>query len=293
LDPYNTVFGVMAIVELALIRHLDGVAAGALRAFRPLLARDDADSADLERRFTTVPWGPTAVYTLAWIGLGTIGIAADPEAHRLQGVTTPTAIVLVAFEVAINALLGVLIIKAVSHLRAVAKLHREAPGIDLLAPAPLYAFSRLTSQTALSLLFLVAILVPSLAPAYFADALDSTRTAFVASMSLLVVAAIAIFVLPLYGMHRRIALERERLQGASGARLQAILDELDRDIRGRDLSRADGLNKLIASVLAERDMLAKLPTWPWQAATLRAFVSALLLPVLVYVLARAAERVIL
>jgi len=109
----------------------------------------------------------------------------------------------------------------------------------------------------------------------------------------MVVSATAMFVLPLYGMHRRIALEKEHLQTASGARLTAVLAELDHDIRNVELARADALNKLLASVLAERDVLARLPTWPWQAATLRGFVSALILPVLVYVLARAAERVVL
>jgi hypothetical protein len=214
----------------------------------------------------------------------------DPAAHRLVGVGALSAILILAIEVAITGLLSVFALKATRHFVDVARVHREAPRIDLFDPAPLYAFSRLTSQTALGILLLLAVLIPSLAPTYFtADAATvSTRLSFISLVIGAVASATTMFVLPLYGMHRRIALEKEHLQTASGARLTAVLAELDHDVRKIDLARADALNKLLASVLAERDVLARLPTWPWQAATLRGFVSALILPVLVYVLARAA-----
>ena len=295
LTLYWSVFGLFPVAELALIRHLDRVAGEALETFKPLLERTEAEFAELKRRLTTLPAGPTAVYTVVWLGMGLGADLQDPAAHRLLGVDPLSASLIVAIEVAINGLLGVFVLKAARHLLDVARIHREAPQIDLFDPAPLYAFSRLTSQTALSILFLAGVLVPSLAPTYFmADAVaESTRLGFVSLIVGLVVFATAMFVLPLYGMHRRIATEKERLQGANGARLTAVLGELERDVRTGDLARADGLNKQLASVLAERDLLGKLPAWPWQAATLRAFVSALLLPVLVYVLARAAERVVL
>ena len=294
LDPYYlTAFGLLPVFELALIRHLDRVAIAALATFRPLLVRDERSYRDLEWRFTTAPWGLTAASTVIWIVFGLGGDVTDPAAHRFVGVGTLAAALIIAIEVAINALLGVLILKTTRQLRDVARIHREAPRIDLLVPAPLYGFSKLTSQTALGLLVVVAILVPSLAPTYYISALETTRAAFVFLVVSLVAMSTAVFVVPLYGMHRRIVLEKERLQAASGTRLTAVLAELDHDVKSGDLTRADGLNKLLASVLAERDVLARLPTWPWQAATLRAFVSALLLPVAVYVLARAAERVVL
>ena len=295
LDVYNSVFGLFPVAELVLIRHLDRVASEALVAFRPLLERSEASFHELRRRLTSTPAVGTAVFTIAWVALGLTGDVADPAAHRLAGASLASVMLILVIEIVINGLLGVFMLKAVRHFLDVARIHREAPRIDLFEPAPLYAFSRLTSQTALGMLFLLAVLVPSLAPTYFAAtaAADTTRLGFVSLIVLLVTSATGMFVLPLYGMHRRIVAEKERLQAASGSRLTAVLADLDRDVRGGDLGRADGLNKQLASVLAERDLLARLPTWPWQAATLRAFVSALILPVLVYVLARAAERIVL
>lgn len=292
LDPYYSVFGLFAVFELVLIRHLDRVAAEALIAFRPLVDRDDRGFAELLRRLTTVPPLEAVIFTLAWVIGGLLGTFNDPEAHQIAGVSAAAAALTVAIEIPINMFLGMYTLKAVHHFIDVGRMHREAPRIDLLEPAPLYGFARLTSQTALGLLLFAVVLISSLGTKYLVGA-EATRVNFVFLIALLVAGAVAMFVLPLYGMHRRIVAEKERLQGANGSRLSAVLGELEQDVRTGDLARADGLNKQLASVLAERDLLAKLPTWPWQAATLRAFVSALLLPVLVYVLARAAERVVL
>jgi hypothetical protein len=196
------------------------------------------------------------------------------------------------WESVINVTVVVLIQKIARYLRDVDRIHRQADDVNLLDPAPIYAFSRLTSQAALGLLVLIAALV-STAGAFLFTSDEATRLAVGFTYAAFAAMAISSFVLPLWGMHRRLVAEKERLQSASSVRLTALLTELDHDVAGVRLARADGLNKLLASVLSERDVLARLPTWPWQAATLRGFVSALLLPVVVYLLARAAERIVL
>jgi hypothetical protein len=57
-----------------------------------------------------------------------------------------------------------------------------------------------------------------------------------------------------------------------------------------DLARMDGLNKALASLVVERDLLARLPTWPWQPGTLGAFATAIVLPVALFLVTRALER---
>ena len=57
------------------------------------------------------------------------------------------------------------------------------------------------------------------------------------------------FVIPLLGMHRRLAAAKLRLQGAAEERLKAILGELNRDVDARDLARADALQKTLTSLL--------------------------------------------
>ena len=91
------------------------------------------------------------------------------------------------------------------------------------------------------------------------------------------------FVVPLYGLHGRLEVEKDRLQAEVEVRLKGLLAELNRDVDARDLRRADDLNKTLAPMLQQREVIARLPTWPWSTGTLRAIVTAILLPVFLFI----------
>lgn len=97
-----------------------------------------------------------------------------------------------------------------------------------------------------------------------------------------IIATIA-FVVPLYGLHGRLEVEKDRLQAEVEVRLKGLLAELNRDVDALDFRRADGLNKTLASMLQQREVIARLPTWPWSTGTLRAIVTAILLPVFLFI----------
>jgi hypothetical protein len=46
-------------------------------------------------------------------------------------------------------------------------------------------------------------------------------------------------------------------------------------------------------MLQQRDVLAKLPTWPWSTGTFRAVLSAILLPLFLFLLQALLARVLL
>ena len=100
------------------------------------------------------------------------------------------------------------------------------------------------------------------------------------------IVAIIAFVQPLYGMHGRLVAEKERLRGEAEERLKGLLAEINRDVDARDMSRADGHSKTLGILLQQRDVIAKLPTWPWSTGTLRAFVTAILLPLGLFLVQR-------
>jgi hypothetical protein len=289
-----TMIGLVPVFAIALMRHLDRVASEALDRFRPLLDATPEEVERLRYRLTVLP-RREVILVLAFVTWGTVaGAATAPGNLEIDGSSIGAAALIVAFACFTGYCYGTLTLKVVRQLVLVDRIHRQAPGVDLFNVGPLYAFSRLTSQAALGMLVIVAVLGITTARQFMlASTSELATAAMLGFYATLGVAGVAAFVLPLYGLHRRIVIEKERLQASADTRLTSLLGALHDDADGLDLSRADGLSKLLGSSFQERDVLAKLPTWPWQAATLRAFVSALLLPVLVYVLARAAERVVL
>ena len=75
-------------------------------------------------------------------------------------------------------------------------------------------------------------------------------------------------------------------------RLDTALRDLARRNETGDLGEADAVNKNINSLLAERDVLARTPTWPWAPETLRGFSTALALPIVLWLVFRLLERVL-
>ena len=231
---------------------------------------------------TTLPARQGTIAGLAGFAIVALGYVVDPPG---AGIETLHAAVLVGKFVgpgsARSALLAVLIYHTIRQLRLVSQVHALASRIDLFEPAPLYAFSNLTARTGIGLVLLIAY-------GFLVDPTINLEAAVLTGPVLVV--AVAAFVLPLRGMHQRLVVEKERLQLQADQRFKATLADLHRSVDERDLSVADGLNKTLTSLQLERDALARIPTWPWQAATLRAFVSVLLVPIMIWLIIRLLER---
>ena len=103
--------------------------------------------------------------------------------------------------------------------------------------------------------------------------------------------AVACFVLPLRGMHRRLTAEKDRALAQVTSRLEVVFvrvhERVDQDV----LADADKLNLQIASLSAEREALARVSTWPWEAATLTGFLTTLVLPALLWGIQHVLARV--
>jgi hypothetical protein len=166
------------------------------------------------------------------------------------------------------------------QLRLVSRIHREAGAIDLFDRAPVYAFSRFTAQIGLT--YLIA--------GYYTLTVNSAFQAGnvigLAVLGLVIAFGAACFVLPLWGIHGRLVGEKELLMAGVDARIRKLDDELYRRIDAGEFDGTKVISEGIAGADASRDRIARLPTWPWPPQVFRGFLSALLLPVIVYLLSR-------
>ena len=102
--------------------------------------------------------------------------------------------------------------------------------------------------------------------------------------------AIASFVLPLHGIHLRIAAEKSRALAEATSRFETLIVRLHERVDKELLADADKLNVQITGVIAEREALSRLSTWPWDPATVTGFATALLVPLLLWVITHVLER---
>ena len=88
----------------------------------------------------------------------------------------------------------------------------------------------------------------------------------------------AAFVLPLQGMHRRLQAEKQRLLAGVNARLEATISKLYDRAEQEPLEDVDRLGSLLSSLITTRDVITRLPTWPWDSGVILRFASTALLP---------------
>jgi hypothetical protein len=161
--------------------------------------------------------------------------------------------------------------------------------VDVFRPGPLHAIAALTARPG-------AILTLLLATTVVVVPITTDPVAFLVAwgpaLLLPPIIAIGAFVAPLTGAHARLEAQKDQLQDATEQRIRGLLDDLNGDVDSRDLARMDAYNKALASLLVERDILTKLPTWPWSLGTLRSFLSAILLPLTLFVLQQVLSRLI-
>lgn len=180
-------------------------------------------------------------------------------------------------------LVAVFVYHILRQLRMVSLIHASARHVSLFRLTPLYAFSGLTAQTGIGLLLLNYFSVLTDPTAFVNPPLTALRV--FASL-----VAVACFVLPLRGMHQRIAAEKARLRAETNTQLEATIQEV---LRRADTENPRGtyhLNQLMASLVTTRELLAKIPTWPWETSTLTGFITAFLLPLALRLLNMLLER---
>jgi hypothetical protein len=104
------------------------------------------------------------------------------------------------------------------------------------------------------------------------------------------VLAVACFVVPLIGIHDAIVAAKARRLATINGLLADRLGELHDRAARADLTDADQLDSQLASLRAERELVASAPTWPWDPQTLRGFSAAVIIPIVLWVVYRLLER---
>lgn len=244
---------------------------------------DDEEAARIDAALTTMPAVPAAGVGLAgaaliWIVYLTNGDLFNPMRASAGQFVVAMTVLTFSF-----ALLGVLLYHTVRQLELVSRVYGRVRNLDLFNLSPLYGFAALASRTAIAwaiALYLSLALSPEILKS------DIALGAFLLQVALV----LGTFAWPLVGIHQRIAEKKEQALAEFGESLNRVLRELSARARSMSLADADALNKLIISLVAAREVLTKVPTWPWSAGTPIAVASALLLPVGLYLVQRLAER---
>jgi hypothetical protein len=280
LPPLVTAYG------LVLLQYLDHAAVRALEVARPVLNVDEQGYRRLQYELSTMPVRSTLVATGAGVLFAVVVIFLLPDSLKMQ-TQTFTSVESSALEVLVFLLLwavwGPLTYHTVRQLRLVNHIYTECTRIDVFNLDPLYSFSWLTARTAVGLVivpYMFLVMVPSI--------MNNAVTLFMFIFNVLLGAAA--FVWPLLGAHRLIETAKKDRQRDANARFDSLAAELHRRADRGEFDGMAGLNDAMEAMQRERDVLEKIPTWPWRGETINVLSTALLLPAVLWFVTRLLER---
>lgn len=107
-----------------------------------------------------------------------------------------------------------------------------------------------------------------------------------------ILSALVTFIWPQLGMHRLQVAEQERLLDEAYRRLERTINELHQQLDDGELARMEELNFAIASLEMEVNALKKIRTWPWEPETLQLLITALALPLGLWIIQLIFERIL-
>jgi hypothetical protein len=283
----HVIDGFIPVYFLLVIHLLDDMARRALADYRPVLRRD-ADFARLTYQLTTLPWRSSLALGLVGLIAGAVYIPlllspADVESsHYMTPVSAGVDTVLSGFSGLMMWMFG---FHSLHQLRTISHIYTRHSDVSIFNAGPLYALSRVTAVTSISLLLFIYVYL-----AFYGDwQINSVSNALL--VGAIVLTAVLTFVVPLSGAQRLLRSAKNARLGAIGERLERASDALHARTDAGDFSEeADRISGTIDGLIKERDVVLKAKTWPWEPGALRAVATAVLLPIVIWLITRVLER---
>ena len=258
----------------------------ALEEFRPSLDIDDIEFIGLRLRFNTLarPWG---FLFIPAIGLTFLFMRFRPAIDapaEIAPVIRMILIVLGSITFTFLAYLMVLVIQVLKHIK---KLYDRISNINIYDLQDLYALSTLSAR--IGVFFVIAgTLSFVINIAIAGDQPQIELAVFFISLNSLM--AVIVFLLPLVGIHSKLADAKRTAERENNRRLSAALKKLHERSDRSILEEMPLIESQVGALMEFRREIEKISTWPWQPQTLRGFITAISLPIVVWLIQQLLSR---
>lgn len=283
-NPLLFLFPLWQWMPLAIMTYSKTVSRQALSTFSPLLDTEEDELKRLKYEFSTMPSRGVILSGVIWGIIYIILTYATFDAfHVSNGLGTFLSAVLV-LEGLITYMTGSAIyyysFRQLSLVNHTVKMARQ---FNLFRLDPVYAFSRVTSLIGGSWMIMLSFTL-------LVFPIQLVGGLILAILALQVVLALAAFVLPLWFVHLRLESEKLRLLAELNQWVESTSSKLHRCLDKNDLGPVTQLKDAMLGLTAERDVLNGLPTWPWLPGTLTGFLSATILPIVLFIIQLAIQK---
>lgn len=277
-EPLNILFPLWLWGPLTIMTYLDSISVAALISFKPLLDISDEEQQQLRDDFSTMPNRNVIISSIIWLMIyAALNYVTRQTFFADYGLSTLGIVFTVILGLPTFLIGSVIYYHSIRQLLLIHKTVGKVRQYNLFNLEPVYAFSQVTAKTGIAWIILLSLTLLSF-PIQLATLLTLSMYA------IQVLLAIAAFVLPVWAVHLRLEQEKRRLVGELNQRFDRTLLKLRRSIDQDELGQVSQLNDAISGLGMEREILSKIPTWPWRSGVFNGFLSAIVLPIVLWLL---------
>ena len=279
-------FPIWQWVPLVIMTYSNSVSRQALASFSPLLDLEEKELVRLKYKFSTMPARGVILGSVTWgivyiiLVYGTINpvmeyfgfgpfLATVTILEGLFAYLTGSAIYYHSF-------------RQLGLINRTVKMVRR---FNLFQLDPVYAFSRVTSFIGVSWMIMLTLTLLTF-PIQFISGL------VLVILGLQVVLGVAAFVLPLWFVHIRLRSEKLKLLSELNRQFESTITKLHGCLEKNDMGPVPHLKDALQGLSAERDVMNQIRTWPWSNSTLTGFLSATLLPIVLFIIQLVIQKLI-
>lgn len=265
---------------LSVMAYFDQRAESALQRIKPVLEVSDEQYLDFQYRLSHLPSLTSilaGVLAIAFVVFTELLGGGAYQMEALSGYPLSITLFRILYLVCWW-FFGLFIYHSIHQLRLINQIFSNHTHIHLFRLEPLYGFSNIASLTAGSLIVLpygFFLINPS---NQFSDPIS------IATYIFITLVALATFLLPQLGIHRLQVQEKERMLDEAYRHYEKILQALHLQVSEYDFEDISRVSTAFSSLEREISTIKATSTWPWQPGTLRWLFTALLLPVLLWLL---------
>ena len=277
------------VLTLALIKYLDRIAKAAALAFQPLRKHNIQEYKVQVFELLNMPartvwililFTPTLVLLSYILDLNFVSFHAKAPSSLFAEI--------LSFGIGFSPF-PIFVYHTLRQMKLVSLIHAELEDIDLFNSTPLYSFSVLTSRTGMAWVFLLSTTL--LFTIITSDSFGYLPSTLFYSITLMEIAlAVASFILPLISLHNKMENAKSLLIDGINVNMEEIIRKTGSQARKLNPSKAAVQYDLVQTIQAQHDYVSKLPTWPWNTDTLRAFLSVIILPILLSIIQTIIDR---
>ncbi len=268
---------------LGYIYFMDRAAVRSIHQFRPLLEVADAEFETIAYRFTTLPARATLVLSILGVSMGLESALSTNFPFLGPGGFSFTFLLWAGFFALGSIAFPVLVFGGFRLLYQIDQLFRRVQKVNLFHLQPMYGLAGVAMVV--SGYFIIGANLNAIAELYLGTANSAADTALRDSAIIFVI-ALTLVILPLSGIRRKIDEAKRSFLADLGVQIEGLSRDLQSEIGERKFENVQGFERSLAALFNLRTQVQAIPAWPWQPGAFRNFLSAIGLPLLIWLAQR-------